>query len=614
MPIPDGITTEHVLKALQKLDQGVTHPFKNSVVYALEQGGKRYPPKAVVSLAAAEISGTPLHPKDLRARQAKKLLRNLGFKIARKTASVAGSPWDAFIAWAKKFREYALFEVEERTSKIKIAESLQDVKFALAANNPDWSKGLVDLLSLHTQKKWLLDWRVCEDVVKHVRGQPDDLATALHKLWGSEGTALERLRNFMPSIPTASISGLGTRLSVGSFFQFAADPLNCPPYRSDPFDRGYKLTGYPPSPKGLDEAGEYEYSLGFLDTIIEESAKRGLKLQDRLDAQCVLWCVTKRKPLEVWSAEEQQAFLVYQNGGDIIPPDTELESLAKRLLIDVMHLVEIKQLLEDKGQVIFYGPPGTGKTYIARELAQHFAGTGGSVEIVQFHPSYAYEDFVEGYRPELHNGHPGFSLIEGPLKRIAARAEEASDEIHVLLIDEINRGNIAKVFGELYYLLEYRDEEISLQYSRQPFSLPENLWIIGTMNTADRSIALIDAALRRRFYFVPFFPDQPPIAGLLRRWLAAHQPEFLSLADVVDRANQELRDRHAAIGPSHFLRDDLSEEWIKTIWRRSILPYLEEQFIGDEEQLKRFDLDTLKQPKSIPSSAEIGKSDATPGT
>ena len=146
-----------------------------------------------------------------------------------------------------------------------------------------------------------------------------------------------------------------------------------------------------------------------------------------------------------------------------------------------------------------------------------------AVKIVQFHPSYAYEDFVEGYRPHLHNGgQPGFRLVEGPLKRLALRASENPDVVHVLLIDEINRGNIAKVFGELYYLLEYRDEAIDLQYGGgQGFSLPKNLWLIGTMNTADRSIALIDAALRRRFYFVPFFPDQPPIRGLLRRWLDA---------------------------------------------------------------------------------------------
>jgi len=128
---------------------------------------------------------------------------------------------------------------------------------------------------------------------------------------------------------------------------------------------------------------------------------------------------------------------------------------------------------------------------------------------VQFHPSYSYEDFVQGYRPNDEGS--GFVLRDGPLLRAAKRALESPSATHVLIIDEINRGNLAKVFGELYYLLEYRKSEITLLYADKPFRLPENLWIIGTMNTADRSIAIVDGALRRRFYFVPFFPDEPPI-------------------------------------------------------------------------------------------------------
>jgi 5-methylcytosine-specific restriction protein B len=156
-------------------------------------------------------------------------------------------------------------------------------------------------------------------------------------------------------------------------------------------------------------------------------------------------------------------------------------------------------------------------------------------------------------------------------------------------------------------LLEYRDEEIDLQYGdAKRFSLPKNLWIIGTMNTADRSIALMDAALRRRFYFVPFFPDQPPIQGLLRRWLTRHQPDFLWIADVVDRANQQLGDRHTAIGPSYFLRDDLSDDWGRIIWKRSIEPYLEEQFFGEEDQLQLFDLERLRKGQAEPTTPETG--------
>jgi hypothetical protein len=288
-----------------------------------------------------------------------------------------------------------------------------------------------------------------------------------------------------------------------------------------------------------------------------------------------------------------------------------LAHLADELLLDPSFLVDIKRLAADKGQVIFYGPPGTGKTYVARKMAEYFAQESGGVEIVQFHPSYAYEDFIEGHRPCLHDGRPGFRLEDGPLKRIAQHAQKTPDAKHVLLIDEINRGNIAKVFGELYYLLEYRDQKISLQYSREPFQLPRNLWFIGTMNTADRSIALIDAALRRRFFFVPFFPHEPPIAGLLKRWLERHNRDLLWVASAVDTANQRLGNRNAAIGLSYFLRRDLTDEWVRTIWKYAVLPYIAEQFFGEEERLKEFELDNLRNVTTSSQSPTLDQSDGT---
>ena len=286
------------------------------------------------------------------------------------------------------------------------------------------------------------------------------------------------------------------------------------------------------------------------------------------------------------------------------PPAGTLQAVARDLYYDDASLLEeIEKLVEDKRQVVFYGPPGTGKTYVARKLARYFAGTERRTALVQFHPSYAYEDFIEGFRPTETGG---FSLREGPLKRIAQEARVAPDELHVLLIDEINRGNLAKVFGELYFLLEYRGpkHEISLQYSNTKFHLPNNLWIIATMNTADRSIALVDAALRRRFYFVPFFPDEPPVKGLLRRWLEAKKPDQLWVADVVDEANKRLEHRDLAIGPSYFMRPNLDEEWVKRIWKHSILPYVEEQLFGQTERLKEFELDTLRGKVKPPAGGE----------
>ncbi len=292
------------------------------------------------------------------------------------------------------------------------------------------------------------------------------------------------------------------------------------------------------------------------------------------------------------------------------PMPQNLCELAEEVYLPVSFLEEIKTLLEDKKQVIFQGPPGTGKTYIAQALAEHLAGSKGRVTLVQFHPSYAYEDFVQGFRPApMKDGQPGFHLKNGPLLEIAKRAEEDSNNDYYLIIDEINRGSIAKVFGELYFLLEYRDKPMNLQYSDVPFSLPSNLYIIGTMNTADRNIALVDLALRRRFYFVEFHPDEEPVKGVLRRWLERNELDHVAwVADVVDRANARLEDdRHAAIGPSYFMRADLDEATVERIWKHGVLPYIEERRFGGEQATNEFELDKLRQ--RVPPTASQEASD-----
>ena len=278
------------------------------------------------------------------------------------------------------------------------------------------------------------------------------------------------------------------------------------------------------------------------------------------------------------------------------PPPNDLPALANELWLDADFLENIQTLLEDKKQVIFQGPPGTGKTYVAQKLAERLAGSKERVTLVQFHPSYAYEDFVQGFRPKTtDDGQPGFELRDGPLLRAAERAGQEPNANHYLVIDEINRGNLAKVFGELYFLLEYRDKEMDLQYSDEPFSLPGNLYIIGTMNTADRSIAMVDLALRRRFYFVEFHPDDDPVKSVLRNWLLDKAPDMEWVADVIERANDHLReDRHAAIGPSYFMKDGLNNDMVVRIWKHSVLPYIEERLYGQQEEVDKFKLDRLQ--------------------
>ena len=302
--------------------------------------------------------------------------------------------------------------------------------------------------------------------------------------------------------------------------------------------------------------------------------------------------------------------------------DDRLQRAANDLLCDLSFLKDVVALLKDKGQVILYGPPGTGKTHFAGELAWTLTEYGdeevhGGYSLVQFHPAYSYEDFFEGFRPQVDDdGQMTYKLTPGPLVRLAERAEEHPDELHVMVIDEINRANLPRVLGELLYLLEYRKEPIQTQYHPdEDFSLPENLWIIGTMNTADRSIALIDAAMRRRFHFVKFSPNDEPTKSLLRRWLRQEAPNELWVADLLDGVNaqlvEEFGDDHLLVGPSHFMTTnpgrDLTEEGLRRIWTYNIEPLIEDQFFGRREVIESFRFQQVWSrfgPDAIKSDAE----------
>lgn len=242
--------------------------------------------------------------------------------------------------------------------------------------------------------------------------------------------------------------------------------------------------------------------------------------------------------------------------------------------------------IERKGQLIFAGPPGVGKTFAAHALARHLvAGDNGFWEVVQFHAAYSYEDFVQGLRPRSNAaGQLEFRLEPGRFLSFCQRAAGRSGRC-VLIIDEINRAPVARIFGELLYLLEYRDQAIRLAGGDPLFQIPANVRLIGTMNTADRSIALVDFALRRRFAFVELVPNYEALARFHRE----HSPEFPvdALIRLLKRVNQAIQDPAFALGTSYFLRTDLSET-LPEIWQLEIEPYLAEYFFDQPDLVDEF--------------------------
>lgn len=274
-----------------------------------------------------------------------------------------------------------------------------------------------------------------------------------------------------------------------------------------------------------------------------------------------------------------------------LQPEYTLDQCSEETGIDETELLRWVNNINRKGQIILQGPPGTGKTFIAKKLAEHFTrGKDGFSEIIQFHPSYSYEDFIQGIRPRTENGQLTYDLVPGRFLEFCKKAE-SYDDICVLIIDEINRANLSNVFGELMYLLEYRDQEINLAGSHEPFKIPNNVRIIGTMNTADRSIALVDHALRRRFAFIKIAPNY----NILKRYHEDDEINFSidQLIQVLQDINKMINDPNYEIGISFFMIPN-TEDNIQDIWEMEIEPYLEEYFYNALDKIEQFRWNQVK--------------------
>ena len=270
------------------------------------------------------------------------------------------------------------------------------------------------------------------------------------------------------------------------------------------------------------------------------------------------------------------------------------------LFMSAEKLAELRDQLARKKNLVIQGPPGVGKTFVARRLAYLLMGAKDEsrVEVVQFHPSMSYEDFVMGLRPDTKTS--GFVLKPGVFHRFCEKAQASPGQPHVFIIDEINRGNLAKIFGELMMLIEAdkrgETHSVTLAYeshSAPRFFVPPNLHLIGTMNTADRSLALVDYALRRRFAFVGL---EPEFEARFQAHLAARgcAPEFIqSLCTKLKSLNDEIAADIRSlglgyrIGHSYFCGEGqitAPESWLYEIVRFEIRPLLEEYWMDEPKR------------------------------
>jgi MoxR-like ATPase len=264
-------------------------------------------------------------------------------------------------------------------------------------------------------------------------------------------------------------------------------------------------------------------------------------------------------PIAPTQTEESNELEQVETSGDAteltlpIQPRYEIEDFVADTGFSAEVILGWKQRLMRKMHVVFQGPPGTGKTYVSERLARLIVSqTTGAWDVVQFHPSYSYEDFMQGIRPQVISGGLTYQIESGRFLDFCRKAEKRVDGAPcVLIIDELNRANLSRVFGELMYLLEYRDKKIPLSIGGEEFQIPKNVFVIGTMNTADRSIALVDHALRRRFSFIYLGPAY----DVLEQRLMQDGLPTDGLITVLRAINREIDDRNFEIGISFFIND-----------------------------------------------------------
>jgi hypothetical protein len=473
------------------------------------------------------------------------------------------------IDWFVRFANSPTYRPDEYDYKRDILDALNDALGQILEGKAEPAvRNLVEAARANRQSGAnLTSWRQWSNLIAYLEQiPPEQIQDQLISLLDDDGDLVERIDAFRAAsdsdLESASSEQISLNLGLISLMLMAHSRDDHIIYRASAIDTACEDWGAPNVTGGKRNDGiKYTQYLALIPPLRSMLTKALDRPADLIDVHSLLWF------------NHTDAYDQYKE-------------VSREAMADVEERPFIQQLMRVARRtrnVILYGPPGTGKTYWASQFGEHF---DNRVSFVTFHQSFAYEDFVEGLRPSTdEDGNIRYDVKDGIFKQICRRAKQDPDHVYLLVIDEINRANIAKVFGELITLVEDdkrlgMDNEIStvLPYSQEAFSVPQNLLIMGTMNTADRSIALLDIALRRRFIFIELMPN-PSLLPVI---------DGLPLSALLERLNERINiilDRDRQIGHSYFLDIEKVAD-LRFAWEHRVVPLLQEYFYNNGERLK----------------------------
>ncbi len=612
--VPENISREDCLKAIAVIDAEGVPDGAQSNRYDLVHGGKRYPPKLVVSIANRFANGEDLDRSKFRGgvnTEAYNLLKSNEFKIVLKVDQFETAFNSLRELFLTAYPDFAGFGMDERykeerkckdelisTYKQEIIPKMESRNWELAGNA--LVQDVIKSGSPIRRRMKLVSWPF--PLQSNYLSAPDDKANFARKVANltdeSESESLERrIEQFLdffkesgkrePVSQAVTCSMVSFLLALNDSDKYLVLHSRLIKRIVERFDPEFSWN------KQHIQAREIRYVNDLAKRVSERLSDEGWEPKDMLDVQFFFW------------KADEMAQLKLQDGKPSPPP----------------RVVHTK--IDIAKNLILYGPPGTGKTwhtvdkaleildskfYKANKLnrtalKQRFNELQKEKRIgfVTFHQSFSYEDFVEGLRASTKNGQIRYKIEDGLFKRMCTNAGKQPDESWVLIIDEINRGNIANILGELITLIEPSKRAgasdalaTTLPYSKEPFSVPANLHIIGTMNTADRSLTPLDTALRRRFEFEAMLPKAKLLEGI-----EIDGVNIRKMLEVINSRIELLLNQERTLGHSFFLPLGKSPDLgtLKRIFKNHILPLLEEYFFEDWSRIRKVLGDDRKSGK-----------------